>query len=52
LWTGGAAALAVVLVLALSHAVQRSYAHRIVPLSEAPRAPVALVLGPDRKSAV
>ncbi len=44
-WTGGAAALAVVLVLALSHLVQRSYSHRIVPLREAPRAPVALVFG-------
>lgn len=45
LWTGGAAALAVVFVLALSHGVQQSYAHRIVPLREAPRAPVALVFG-------
>jgi SanA protein len=45
LWTGGAAALAVVLVLALSHLVQESYSHRIVPLQEAPKAPVALVFG-------
>jgi SanA protein len=45
LWTGGAGALAVVLVLALSQLVQESYAHRIVPLQEAPKAPVALVFG-------
>lgn len=45
LWTGGAAVVAVALVLALSHLVQESYAHRIVPLQQAPRAPVALVFG-------
>ena len=32
-------------VLALSHFVQVRYEHRIVPLSTAPEAPVALVFG-------
>lgn len=38
-------ALAVALVLALSHHVQASYSHRIVPLAQAPHAPLALVFG-------
>lgn len=38
-------ALVVLGVLALSHFVQVRYEHRIVPLSTAPEAPVALVFG-------
>lgn len=38
-------ALALALVLALSHLVHESYADRIIPLAEAPPAPVALVFG-------
>lgn len=42
---GGAASLALLVLLGLSHLVQASYSERIVPLARAPHAPVALVFG-------